>query len=402
MSPSLITTLEVIFWTSTALVVYTFFLYPVLLLLLASGHQVWRDLRFAVNRRNRRSRQKDAEPPRVSVVFAAYNEAAVIAEKMKNCADLDYPEGYLEIVVGCDGCSDQTAEIARMQRLSNARILEFDQRRGKPATLNDLVAEAKGEIIVFSDANTILDPGAIRSLVRHFSDSRTGCVCGEIRFFSRDGNTPTEGVYWRYEVFLKFLESRLNALLGANGALFAIRKRLFSALPPEGIVDDFLIAMQIRAKGHQVVYDPEAICREETAQSVGHEFKRRVRIAAGNFHALRFTWRLLSPTAGLIAFSYWSHKVSRWIVPFALVFAGVSAAALSANPFYVASLCLGIIVAALALVGRYLELRNIYRAIFSVPYYFFSMNLALLLGFLRFLNGQQTSVWDRTARGQQS
>ena len=399
MSPAITTALTVTFWVSCGVIFYTFLIYPIILLCLAGAQQLFSDLRFVIRRRTRRSEMSDDDLPFVSLVFAAYNEEQVIAGKMDNCALIEYPVDRLEIIMGCDGCSDRTAELARSRQPKNARIIEYTQRRGKPTTLNSLVAEAAGDIVVFSDANTALEPGAIRTLVRHFGDPKIGCVCGEVRLMvHEDGGPPSEGAYWRYEVFLKFLESRLNALLGANGPLFAIRKRLYTDLTPEAICDDFLIAMQIRAKGYKVLYDPEAICHEETAPSVQSEFKRRVRIGAGNFHALRLTSSLLSPTAGWIAFSYWSHKVIRWLVPFATLLATVAAVGLSYQPLYAAATAMAILLGGLATVGRYLELRKRYRTVFSVPYYFLSMNFALLLGFFRFLNRRQTSVWERTAR----
>jgi cellulose synthase/poly-beta-1,6-N-acetylglucosamine synthase-like glycosyltransferase len=396
---SITTILRITFWTAVGLLGYTFFVYPLLLVLMASTHQVIADLSFALTRASRRSRLSDSDLPFVSFVFSAHNEESVIAQKMRNCVELRYPADRLEILVGCDGCSDGTAEIARRAGLPNAQVCEWRLRSGKPAVLNRLAAEARGTILVFSDANTFLDPRAILSLVRHFSDPKVGCACGELRLRSPAGKPSTEGLYWRYETFLKFLESRLNALVGANGAVFAIRRELFSPLPPKGIIDDFLVAMRIRARGFRNVYDPEAVAHETAAASTRLEFQRRVRIGAGNFHALRFTWRLLLPTAGLVAFSYWSHKVCRWIAPFALVTAFLSALALSAaQPFYTAIVALAVGFAGLAFIGYHLESRQVHRSLFSVPYYFLSMNFALLLGFAGYLNGGQTAMWRRTAR----
>jgi cellulose synthase/poly-beta-1,6-N-acetylglucosamine synthase-like glycosyltransferase len=284
---------------------------------------------------------------------------------------------------------------------------EFSQRSGKPEVLNRLLREARGEIVVLSDANTMLAPDAVENLVRHFQDPAIGCVCGELRLVSPDGTPKSEGLYWRYEVFLKTMEGRLGLLLGANGGVYAIRRALFAPLPQNAIIDDFLVAMRIRAQGYRVIYDPEAVAVEEAAAGVRDEFKRRVRIGAGNFHALGLTASLLTPLAGRIFFSYWSHKVIRWLVPFALPVAFVAATTLAAagGPeawFYALCALGGIAVALLAGVGYRLELRQVHRSIFSVPYYFLSMNLALFLGFVRFLNGGQTTVWQRTAREKQA
>jgi cellulose synthase/poly-beta-1,6-N-acetylglucosamine synthase-like glycosyltransferase len=197
---------------------------------------------------------------------------------------------------------------------------------------------------------------------------------------------------------LKFLESRFNMLVGANGGIFAIRRELFSPLPPDGIIDDFLIAMRIRAAGRRVIYDPEAIAVEELADGVAHEFRRRVRIGAGNFHALKYTWKLLNPAMGWVAFSYWSHKIFRWIVPLALCTAETSAILLASDPRFAAMAALGVLFAVLGFAGYRLDLRGVHKAPLSLPYYFLSMNLALLLGFVRFLRQSQSAVWDPTPR----
>jgi cellulose synthase/poly-beta-1,6-N-acetylglucosamine synthase-like glycosyltransferase len=390
--------MKIVFWVSLGLVIYTYLGYPCLLFLLTGMHQLVQDLNFALRRRERRSRHP-RELPSVSLVFSAYNEEAVVEEKMRNCAQIDYPTACLEIVVGCDGCTDRTAALARGAGLPHARIFDFPARRGKPVVLNDLVAQATGDILVFSDANTMLAPDAVNRLVRHFADRDMGCVSGELTFTPAADGARTEGFYWRYEVFLKFLESRLNMLVGANGGLFAIRRNLFSPIPSHGIIDDFLIAMAIRAHGYRVVYDPEANAVEQAAATVGQEFRRRVRIGAGNFHALRYTWRLLIPTAGLVALAYWSHKVLRWLVPFALVSTFCSTVVLAREPFYAfcAAAALGLCV--LAAVGYRFDcsrIRN--RKLFAIPYYFLSMNLALALGLVRCITGRQMLVWSRTAR----
>jgi len=402
MSADLTSVLLWVFWISSGLILYTYFCYPLLLIAAAGLSQMWGDLQFASRRKERR-RLAGADGTTVSLCFAAHNEEAVIEAKLRNCAALVYPPGQLEILIGCDACSDRTADLSRRSGLAALRVFDYQERTGKPEVLNRLVREAQGELVVFCDANTMLAPNVLEKLVRHFQDSRVGCVCGELQLVSPDGRPQPEGLYWRYELFLKFLESRLNLLLGANGAVYAIRRALFTTLPKQAIVDDFLVAMQIRNRGFRVIYDPEAVASEETPQAVRAEFRRRVRIGAGNFHALRYTLRLLTPLAGPICFSYWSHKVFRWLVPFALPVAFVAAAALSLQSGWFYGLCAagGLLLTALAAVGYRLEVRNIHYPPFSVPYYFLSMNLALFLGFLRFVSGSQTAVWQRTARERQ-
>ena len=389
--------MKLAFWISMAIVSYTYLIYPCIILVLASVHQIVRDIKFAFCRIERRNRIPE-ERPSVSLIFSAFNEEAVIAEKISNCAALQYPEAQLEILVGCDGCTDGTASLARQFSLRNARILDYPMRRGKPMVVNELVNEAQGDIVVFSDANSMLAPDALIRLVRHFQNPSVGCVCGELMLRPAANGYRSEGVYWRYEVFLKFLESRLNMLVGANGGLFAIRRSLFSPIPVHGIIDDFLVSMGVRQKGYRLVYDPDAISTEQAAITVGDEFRRRVRIGAGNFHALRYTWKLLSPTAGLVSLAYWSHKVLRWLVPLALALALCSAMTLAGQRFYAFATIAAVIVCAMALVGYYLERGCIRTRLFGIPYYFLSMNLALALGLLRCLSGKQMLVWNRTPR----
>ena len=381
---------------SVGLVLYTYIGYPSVLVLLASVKQVAADIRFGLGKRNRRHRG-NSHPPKVSLVFAAHNEARVIGQKMRNCKTLRYPADRLEILVGCDGCTDGTATLACQATGPNTRVIEISDRRGKPATLNLLVPLTQGDIVVFCDSNTMLEPGTLLSLVRHFDDANVGCVCGELRLVDNKQNRTGEGLYWKYETLLKFLESRLNMLVGANGGIFAIRRELFAPLPTDGIIDDFLIAMSIRAAGLRVIYDPEAVAIEE-AGSLRHEFRRRVRIGAGNFHALKYTWRLLNPAMGWVAFSFWSHKMFRWIVPLALCTAEASAILLARDPRYVALAAAGALFAGLGFAGYRLDVRGVHRTPFSLPYYFLSMNLALLLGFARFLRRSQSTVWEPTPR----
>jgi cellulose synthase/poly-beta-1,6-N-acetylglucosamine synthase-like glycosyltransferase len=389
--------MRLIFWVSVGLVLYTYAAYPLVLITLGSLKQLGSDLRFGLARRTRRVERRTG-CPRVSLVFAAHNEASIIARKMENCARLNYPAELLEVLVGCDGCTDETAALARFTAPPNVTVFEFLERSGKPAVLNSLVPLAHGDIVVFCDANTEFEPDAIHALVRRFKRPDIGCVCGELRLRSSDGKPTGEQIYWRYETLLKFLESRLNMLVGANGALFAIRRSLFTEIPSDGIVEDFLIALHVRAAGYRVVYEPEAIAWEEVAPNARHEFRRRVRIGAGNFHALRHTWRMLNPLAGGVALALWSHKVCRWLAPLALVAAQISAAMLAREAVYGGIAVVGSVLGVLALIGHRLDLRSRYWAPASVPFYFLSMNLALLLGLIAFVRGTQSIVWEPTAR----
>ncbi len=387
--------MRILFWISIGVVVYTYAIYPALLLLIAAVWQTWRDVRFALRRGDRRRRPADGTPT-VSIVVAAHNEASVIEAKIRNCAELEYPRDRLEILIGCDGCDDGTPDIAAASGCANLRVFDYRERSGKPATLNRLVPEARGEVVVFSDANTLFAADAVGRLARHFADPGVGCVAGDLRLRS-PGGLDNESSYWRYESFLKFLESRFNMMVGAHGGMFAIRRELYEPLPEGTIIDDFLTAMLIRKRGYRVLYDPEAAGWEET-NPPAQEFRRRVRIGAGNLDALRYTWRLLSPTAGLVCLSYWSHKILRWLVPFALLTSLTGSVLLAREPLYAVFAALAAWFVATALIGYGLERRKVRLRLLSVPYYFLSINLALLCGFVRYALGARRAVWRPTER----
>lgn len=388
--------MKFLFWSSLGVVFYTFFVYPIILVIFGSFSQVWKDLRFALNRRDRRTGRSESLP-RVTLIIAAHNEESVIADKLRNCLELEYPADRLEILLGCDGCTDDTVAIASAAEISNLQIFDFE-RSGKPVTLNKLVRHATGDVLVFSDANTMYGREALQALVRHFRDGRVGAVCGELCLRSADGQPLSEGLYWKYECFLKFLEGRMNMLVGANGAIFAVRRPLYTPLPARTINDDFLTAMSIRARGYRVNYDPTAVAYEEAVSSLNEEFRRRVRIGRGNLRALKHTWQLLSPAAGLIALSYWSHKICRWLVPFALLLFVIAAVALAGDPLYTAGAVGGLLLITLAALGYFLDGRKASHPLFRFPCYFLVMNLALLIGFVKDAFGDQSVAWNPTAR----
>jgi cellulose synthase/poly-beta-1,6-N-acetylglucosamine synthase-like glycosyltransferase len=354
-------------------------------------------VRYAGRRRERRTK-RGQDLPSVSLLFAAYNEEGVIQDKLRNCAKLDYPPELLEIVIGADGCSDRTVPLAQEVAGPNVRLFDYKERSGKPMVLNRLAPEARGEIVVFSDANTMIDPGALHALVRHFGNPKVGCVSGELRLKAPTGEPFSEGLYWKYEVFLKIMESRLNMVAGAHGGIFAIRRELYQPLPKNGIIDDFLISMRIRGRGFRCLYDPAAWAEEVAAPSVRNEFGRRIRISAGGFHAIADTWRMLLPTAGSIALSYWSHKVLRWLAPFAMIVAFLGSLALSNLPLYADLVIAALIFVAAAGIGFAREKAGRPIGRFSFPYYFMSMHLAILLGFFRFVSRSQRAAWVRTSR----
>jgi cellulose synthase/poly-beta-1,6-N-acetylglucosamine synthase-like glycosyltransferase len=385
--------MEFIFWISASLILYTYLGYPVLLFAMATVKQVKRDLEYLFSRRDRRRRETaGTELPMVSLVVAAYNEEKVIEAKIQNMLDLDYPKDRIEIIIGSDGSSDKTNEIVSEYAKEGVTLYVYP-RGGKSSVLNRTIPRANGEIVVLSDANTMFKRDAVRKLVRHFKSPQIGCVCGELRFISETGEQKAEGFYWKYEVILKFLESKLGSVLGANGAIYAIRKELFNPIPPNTIIDDFVIGMNVKRKGYRVIYDPEAVAYEEAADGVKSEFRRRVRIGAGDFQAIPMTIPLLNPLRGFIAFAYLSHKIIRWLCPFLMLSAFASSATLSINGGIYSVGFIGQVAFYLtALIG------SKGPSILKVPYHFVMMNLALAIGFFKFIAGRQKVTWRKTER----
>jgi cellulose synthase/poly-beta-1,6-N-acetylglucosamine synthase-like glycosyltransferase len=346
----------------------------------------------------RRPEPREGPPPAVSLVVAAYNEASCIHQKLENSLALDYPAERFEVLIGSDGSSDGTDDLVR--ECTDARVrLSPAPRAGKTTVLNRCIPMARGDIVVLTDANTLIDAAAVKRLVRHFEDPEVGAVCGKLKLYNPTKKDYEESAYWSYESLIKFYEGRRGAVVGANGGLYAIRRTLFTALPPSTIVDDFVIPLRILEKGFKVVYEAEAVAFEETTEDYDKEFGRRARIAAGNFQSLRMVPGLLLPTAGFPAFAFWSHKLLRWCAPALMGMALVANLFLLDGLLYQLTLLGQALFYALAYLGKVGVLkRGAARRVASVAYYFVTMNLAIVVGFWRFLRNTQRAAWERTAR----
>ena len=385
------TTLVASFWIASGLVVYAYAVYPAIIWTLAR----------AFGRKPTPPDVAEADLPSASLVISAYNEAEVLAERLENAVAMDYPRDRLQILVGSDGSKDASAEIARGFEPRGVEVLDFAQNRGKASVLNDLIGRASGEIILLSDANTDIDPDAARKLVRWFADPKVGAVCGRLVLVDHVTGQNADGLYWKYETFLKLCEAKLGALLGANGAIYAIRKDLYVPIHPGTIVDDFVIPLLIQQKsGHKIIYERDAVAIEETAPDVGAEFHRRARIGAGGFQSIGMLWRLLSPMRGWVAFSFLSHKILRWFCPFFLLiaFAANVALALDGSTLYRALLVAQVGFYALSALPSLLPEAVKVPKLARLATLFSSMNAALLVGFWRWASGRQRGAWRRTAR----
>jgi cellulose synthase/poly-beta-1,6-N-acetylglucosamine synthase-like glycosyltransferase len=381
-------TAQIVFWIAIGLVAYAYLGYPILIYILS---------RMRGPRKLADIADRD-DWPMVSLVIAAYREETVIAERVKNALSLDYPADRFEVIIGCDGKEDRSGEIVAGFEDPRVRLEQFPKRRGKASVLNDCVPLAKGEIIAFSDANTMMQPDAIKLLVRHFEDETVGAVVGNLQLVDSETGANADSVYWRYENMLKRCEGRVGALLGANGAIYAIRKELYEPIPANTIIDDFLIGMRIHRHKRALLYDAEAIAIEETAPSIGGEFHRRARIGAGGFQSLVWLLDLLSPFRPMLSFAFWSHKVLRWFCPLFLLVALIANIALaSIDSCYACLLVLHLLFYASGWVGGRITAGGPLK-LFRIIAMFVGMNAALGVGFWRWISGAQGGAWKRTER----
>ncbi len=383
-----------LFVASWALIGYTYCLFPLLIALLA---------RLAGRPAPEMGGWAEEDLPSVVVVVAAHNEEGFIAAKVRNTWQIDYPPDKLTLLIGSDGSSDSTPDILRSLRHPRLYARTFEQRRGKVSVVNDLMAEADADIVILSDANTTLAPDAVRKLVRHFRDPRVGCVNGALAL-EHGGGVSGEGLYWKYELWIKTNESRLGFVIGCYGGILAVRQGLYQPLPPTTIVEDFVLTMNIMADGWGVRFDPEARATEPASASSRAEWGRKVRIGAGDFQALGLTRRMLHPRQGLRAFSYWSHKVLRWFAPFLLIGAVAGNLGIATAQGFPAGGVFTWLLAAQA--AGILASLLVYRlpegsgppAWLRPVSFFYLMNFALLCGFWRWVRGSQSAAWQQAAR----
>lgn len=382
--------MEATFWLSILLITYSYLVYPVLLATLA---KLW----------GKKNTCKDisniSEWPEVAVVIAAYNEEQDIKQRVENLLSQDYPAEKITYFIGSDGSTDNTNQILRQFTDSRLQAQLFETNRGKASVLNDLIQLVTQPIVVFSDANTHFEPDAIKRLVAHFDDNKVGAVCGELNLFNPGDNNNQDSTYWLYEQFLKEKEGQLDALLGANGAIYAIKTHLYTPIPINTVVDDFLIVMNVAKHKHKIIYDKLALAHEEIAPSIAEEGKRRIRIGTGNYQAFTRLYWALNPFIGWRFFSYLSHKVLRWFTPHFMVVAFMSNVILLGNTFYNAVLLIQILAYYLAYWGQKVsEQGRSIPAFIALLTFFVSMNYALLQGFYRFAFKNIQGTWQRTSR----
>ena len=387
---------KILFWALIVLVVYAYVGYGVILFLLVKIKRVFS--------RKARPFYDFENLPAVTLVVAAYNEADWIAEKVRNSLDLRYPKDKIKFLFVTDGSDDETPEIVKS--FSQVELYHQPERRGKIAAVHRIMPHITTPIVVFTDANTILNEDALINIVRHYKDPKVGAVAGEKRISVQDkdaANGAGEGFYWKYESKLKKWDSELYSVVGAAGELFSVRTELYEHIPTDTIIEDFFLTLSIAKKGYRVAYEPEAFAIEGPSASVKEELKRKIRIAAGGLQAIFRLFPLLNPIKyGTLSFQYVSHRVLRWtLAPLALpIILGLNIwLAYTGSAFYQSLLILQAGFYTLALFGYLLEKKRIKIKAFFIPYYFCVMNYAVYRGAFRIFNGSQSVLWERAKRG---
>lgn len=387
---------EIVFWSSAFILCYSYLGYGIILWLLLKIKRLIKPLENNFYDRK--------ELPDVTFLIAAYNEEDFIEAKIKNTLALNYDPEKFKILIITDGSTDNTAQL--VSKFSQIKLMHEDARRGKIAAVHRAMQEVATDLVIFSDANTILNNDAAYNLVRHFKNEKIGAVAGEKRIFSKEQDNASgagEGIYWKYESTLKSWDAQFNTVVGAAGELFAIRTELYENIPTDTIIEDFYLTLRIARRGYKVAYEPDASAMEGPSASVKEEMKRKIRIAAGGLQAISRLLPLLNIFRyGWLSFQYVSHRVLRWtLAPLALLLALISNAvlAMQGNFLYQVLFYLQIGFYCLSLVGYILQYKKIKIKIFFIPYYFFIMNLAVYLGFGRFIKKSQPVTWERAKRG---
>lgn len=385
------------FWICFTVVVYTYVGYPLILYATLSIRKLF----------SPKKREKDTSfEPEVCFFVTAYNEKNYVNQKIENTFQLDYPREKIQYIWVTDGSDDGTPDLLR--EYEGIEVYHEPARRGKMHAMNRGMQFVKAPIVIFSDTNTRLNREAIREIVACFSLPETGCVAGEKRIVEKEADAAAgagEGLYWKYESWIKRMDAELNSAVGAVGELFAIRTELFEEVENDTILDDFIISLRIAKKGYKIAYTPNAYAEETASLNVKEEMKRKIRIAAGGIQTLFRLKSLLNPFRyGVLTWQYFSHKVLRWtLAPVSLFLLLFVNAAIILMPgevsgFYIWFFVFQLICYFFAVVGWILGNRQLRFKILFVPYYFVSIHYAAICGIFRFFRGKQSASWEKSKR----
>ncbi len=387
-----------LFWLFVGSIFYTYVVYPLIMQFFS----------FFI-KRNETIIPEQTALPTVTLFVTAYNEEAYVNQKVHNSNNLNYPKDKLTQLWITDGSTDKSNEI--LNSFSHIKLYFEPERKGKIHAMNRGMEFIDADIVVFSDANTLIGPDTINEIARLFQNEKVGCIAGEkrIELKEKEGAASSgEGIYWKYESWVKNLDAKVGSTVGAAGELFAIRTELFQKVEDDTILDDFIISLRIAMKGYKIDYSPKAYAIEKASANVAEEMKRKVRIAAGSIQALVRLKNLLNPFKykGLM-FQYVSHKVFRWVVApvcLLLLFFVNTAIVIQSGFFtmdvYSVFWLLQITFYGLVIIGHLLKNNNTKLKILFVPYYFFIANYAMYLGFFKYIRGKQSVNWERAKRAQ--
>jgi poly-beta-1,6-N-acetyl-D-glucosamine synthase len=366
---------KVLFWVCLALISYAYF-----------GYAIWLTIWVALHRRPIR---KGDITPSVSIIMAARNEEANLPAKLENLRLLNYPKSQLEVVVASDGSTDRTASILQ-ERGSGIVAVILEQSGGKARALNEAVRRATGEILVFLDARQFVEPDAVKELVSCFADPTVGAVSGELLLEGTDsGSQEGLGIYWKIEKMVRKLESASGSVVGVTGAIYAIRRALYTEMPTGTILDDVFVPMNVAKTGKRVIFEPAAIARDRLFSEKGKEFSRKVRTLTGNYQLLRLAPWLLSPRNPLL-FRFISHKLLRLLVPFLLILM-LLASALAGSPVYWAIFWIQVLFYVSASLGAWIPAAKRFKPV-GIASTFVMLNAAAAMAFYNFVAGRK-KVW---------
>lgn len=374
---------QIVFWTCAGLLLYVYIGYPLLV--------------FLVSRLSPKPVRRGAFEPVVTILITAYNEERAIRQKLENTLEIDYPGEKLEILVASDGSTDETDNIVKEFAGRGVKLFRQDGRHGKTYTQNKAVEIARGDVVLFSDATTAYRPDVLRQILPNFADESVGCVAGKLVYVDDSRSNVGKGArsYWNYETFLKESESRACSLIGASGCLYAVRRSAYEPMYPEAC-SDFLICTVVYRRGLRSVYEPNAVCTEETNRQADKEMRMRVRVISQTFTDLWRNREMLNPfRSGFYAIELISHKLLRYAVPAFLALIFISSGILAnGQVFFSAAFAVQVLFYLSAFAGWVLEKNGKRLTLLVVPLYFVMANLASTIGFYKFLKGERYARWE--------
>ncbi|MBN2190634.1 MAG: glycosyltransferase family 2 protein [Candidatus Aureabacteria bacterium] len=378
--------LQFLFWMFIFLVVFPYLGYPLLLNILTLMPAC-----------RKPAGNKGSDCRTITLVVPAYNEENIIKQKVSNILDMEYPRNKMEVLIVLDGCTDNTKSIISGFNSDLIKVFEQNPRKGKIAALNKAVELAQGEILVFSDANSLYDRDALKKIESHFEEKNVGCVCGKLKYMCSDGTSVESGenIYWKYEEYLKERESILGSLLVTNGSIYAMRKSLYSKIAGD-IADDFVNPMRVYNAGYKVIYEPGAIAREKVSSNTLDQFNQKIRIIAQGWKATFKIFNVIFSSGFLRITQFLCHKLLRWLTPFFLTIIFVLNLLLIGTNIYTVLLVVQLVLYVFALVGFLSRRRQKPVKIFYIPFYLCLINSAAFMAFFRFLIGFKTDTWEKS------